>query len=159
MPRGTGSTGKTPGAELRKLIDEYKLSVRATALAMGETSMSLKAALDGKKKFTPEFALKLEKVFGKKADEWVQMQVACDFAAAKSNASLQNKLAHIKKAADIESGRGPKKGAAGAKKGPKTTAKSAAGAKKGPKAGTKTAKVSTGAKRGPKPKTTTATEM
>ncbi|MDR0551157.1 MAG: HigA family addiction module antidote protein [Spirochaetaceae bacterium] len=157
MPRGTGSSGKTPGTELKKLIEEHGLSVRATALAMGETSMSLKAALDGKKKFTPDFALKLEKVFGKKADEWVQMQVACDFAAAKSNTSLQSKLAGIKKAGDIKSGRGPKK-EAGAKKGTKAGAKTAAGAKRGPKAAAKTAKT-TGAKRGPKPKTPAASEM
>ncbi|MDR0539786.1 MAG: HigA family addiction module antidote protein [Spirochaetaceae bacterium] len=154
MAKGTGSSGKTPGTELNKLIEQYKLSVRATAIEMGETPIGLKSIIDGKRKVSAEIALKLEKVFGKKAAEWLQLQQDHDLAEAKSKTSLQNKIAKMKKAADIESGhgRGPKPGSKkGAKAGSKKSPKAAA--KKGPKP------KAAGAKRGPKPKSTPAVSI
>ncbi|MDR2522058.1 MAG: HigA family addiction module antidote protein [Spirochaetaceae bacterium] len=119
MPKGTGVTGKTPGSELKKLIEQYKLSVRATAIELGENPISLKAVIDNKKKINAELACKLAKVFSSTPQQWIGLQTDYDLAEAKGKASLQKKIAGMKKAEQIESGRAPRGSAkkpAGAKK-------------------------------------------
>jgi addiction module HigA family antidote len=123
MDKGTAAAGQTPGGELKKLVEQYKLSVRATAIELGENPIGLKSVIDDKKKISVELALKLEKVFGKPAKFWTDLQTSYDLSAAKGKASLQKKIAAMKKADQIESGRGKAAGKTAAKKAP---------AKKGP---------------------------
>ncbi|MDR2602211.1 MAG: HigA family addiction module antidote protein [Spirochaetaceae bacterium] len=145
MAKVSGAAGmKTPGGELKKLIEQNNLSVRATAIELGENPIGIKAVIDNKKKVNVELALKLAKVFGTTPAYWIELQTNCDLAEAKGKASLQKLLSGMKKASQIESGRrrvgpadakksAPSKAAAQSKKpGPKKAAV-AAPKKPGPK--------------------------
>lgn len=154
MPRGkakgTAGGGKTPAAELNKLIKKLGLAQAQVAKDVGLSVMTLKKILDGKAKVDIERALIFAKYFGTTADFWIDLQKKAGLAEAKKDNKLQKQIKDLKKAKPVKAekktagkpagkkGKGKGKKTAGAKRGPKPGAKKAA-AKKPAKKTTKKA--------------------
>jgi addiction module HigA family antidote len=138
----------SPGAKVKGLIDEYYLSIDTVAVDLGLSPSFIRLIVNGKRKLSPDLAIRLAKYFGGTAEEWYGIQVSCDLDEARQDKQLLEAVKVIKKA---KKGTPPKKEVvkeakqAAGKKAP--AAKKADAVKKGP---------ATGAKRGRKPKAATA---
>ena len=74
-----------PGAYVRaNIIGPLELTVGEAATVLGVTRQALSSLLNGHVSLTPEMALRIEKAFGTKMDELVQMQTACDIAETRA---------------------------------------------------------------------------
>lgn len=155
MPRAKGKVGvtggKTPAAELEKIIKKFGLSQTQVAKETGMSAMTLKSVLNGQTKVNIERALIFAKYFGTTSDFWIDLQKKTGLAEAKKDSKLQKQLSGIKKAKPSSTEKGGGK-AAGAKRGPKPSVK---------KAGTKKAAAKKPAVKKPRavkpPSTTTTT--
>lgn len=72
-----------PGELLREIIEEHLgLSISETARRIGISRQTLHAILAGTAPLTPETALRLGKLVGRKPDLWLHMQQAFDLWTA-----------------------------------------------------------------------------
>jgi addiction module HigA family antidote len=73
-----------PGLEFKeRIISHNNLSVSGTAELLGVTRVTLSKILNGHGAITPNIALRIEKVFGEKADEWLMLQRQYDLSREK----------------------------------------------------------------------------
>ena len=77
-----------PGRIVRSAcLEPLGLSVTAGAKILGVTRQALNNVINGKSGISPEMAIRLTKAFGGTEETWLQMQLACDLAAARKNES------------------------------------------------------------------------
>lgn len=75
-----------PGEILREdIINAANLSVTEAASFLGISRLSLSKILNGRGNITPNIALRLEKVFGGKAEFWLRMQRTFDLEMERKN--------------------------------------------------------------------------
>ncbi len=68
-----------PGIILKEdVLDANKLSISTAADLLGVTRLTLSKIVNEKGSVTPNIALRIEKVFGGKADFWLRMQRGYD---------------------------------------------------------------------------------
>ena len=88
----------TPGSVLKdKFMKEYQLDVKKLADGTGIPSASLNQIIEGKKKVSPDLALRLSKFFGNLPKFWLELQNAADLAVLNKDTVLQESLKNIKK--------------------------------------------------------------
>lgn len=73
-----------PGALVKDCLEELNLSIAAGAEALGITRQQLNNVVTGRSAITPEMAVRLEMVFGGKADMWMRMQTNYDLDKVRS---------------------------------------------------------------------------
>ena len=72
-----------PGEFLRaEFVEPMALVQREVASALGISEVGLNILLNGRKRLSPDMALRLERAFGVSAATWLNMQAACDLYAA-----------------------------------------------------------------------------
>jgi addiction module HigA family antidote len=75
-----------PGPWLRaEFVEPYRLTVVATAQALGVTRVAMSNLLNGKAALSADMALRFEKAFGISADVLMRMQAAYDIAQAREH--------------------------------------------------------------------------
>lgn len=75
---------KHPGNFIRTcIIEPLGLSITDAARALAVTRPALSALLNSRASLTPEMALRIEKAFGQKMDDLLEMQTAYDIAQAR----------------------------------------------------------------------------
>ena len=80
-----------PGDLIRtEVLEPLGLSVTAAADALGVRHATLSDMLNGNAALTPEMALRIEKAFGPRMDQLLQMQLAYDVARLRSHESEIN---------------------------------------------------------------------
>jgi addiction module HigA family antidote len=72
-----------PGLGIRDLIEDAKMSVTEAARKLGVTRQALNNLVNGHAGISPEMAIRLEKVFGGTAEQWLRVQTAYDLAEAR----------------------------------------------------------------------------
>lgn len=73
-----------PGEILKmELIEGRKLSIRKIAKLLDTSLLNISNILNGKEKISPTIALRLETVFGGKADFFVRLQTTYDLEEVK----------------------------------------------------------------------------
>jgi antitoxin HigA-1 len=72
-----------PGFGIRDLIENAGMSVTDAARKLGVTRQALNNLVNGKAGISPEMAIRLEKVFGGTAEQWLRVQTAYDLAEAR----------------------------------------------------------------------------
>ena len=80
-----------PGMLVKDCLAEYNLSIAAGAKALGITRQQLNNVVTGRSAITPEMAVRLEMVFGGKADMWMRMQTNYDLDKVRSEKHLELK--------------------------------------------------------------------
>lgn len=77
-----------PGVYVRRdCLERYHLSVTDAAFALGVSRQALSNLLGAKAGISPEMALRLDRVFGGGAENWLQRQMSYDLAEARKRAS------------------------------------------------------------------------
>jgi addiction module HigA family antidote len=77
-----------PGDLIRtEIVEAHGLSVSKAAEVLKVRRATLSDLLHGKAALTPEMALRIEKAFGPDMDHLLRMQLACDVARARRQAS------------------------------------------------------------------------
>lgn len=66
-------------------IDELGLTAAQLSNALGVSSSTVSRILQGKISITPDMAVRLERVFKKRAEFWLQMQINYDLWQAENN--------------------------------------------------------------------------
>lgn len=75
-----------PGEILREeVISAANISVTEAASLLGISRLSLSKILNGRGGITPNIALRLEKVFGGKAEFWLRLQRSFDLETARKD--------------------------------------------------------------------------
>ena len=72
-----------PGEGIRDLIEEAKMTVTEAARKLGVTRQALNNLVTGRAGISPEMAIRLEKVFGGTAEQWLRVQTAYELAQAR----------------------------------------------------------------------------
>ena len=72
-----------PGYGIRVLIEDAGMSVTDAARKLGVTRQSLNNLVNGRAGISPEMAIRLEKVFGGTAEQWLRVQTAYELAQAR----------------------------------------------------------------------------
>lgn len=72
-----------PGYGIRDLIEEAGMSVTDAARKLGVTRQALNNLVNGRAGISPEMAIRLEKVFGGAAEQWLRIQTAYELAQAR----------------------------------------------------------------------------
>ena len=72
-----------PGEGIRDLIDDAKMTVTEAARKLGVTRQALNNLVTGRAGISPEMAIRLEKVFGGTAEQWLRVQTAYELAQAR----------------------------------------------------------------------------
>jgi len=111
---GRGAGGKTPAAELEKILTNLGVAQTRAARDLGMQPATFKNLLSGKKKFEIETCLLVAKYTSTSPDFWIELQRKTGLAEAKANTKLQNQLRDLKKPIPTAALRGgsAKKGAA-----------------------------------------------
>ena len=68
------------GVVLRQCIEPLGLSITDAASALGVTRNTLSELVNGKRGISPEMAVRLSKVFGGSAENWLTQQALYDLA-------------------------------------------------------------------------------
>jgi len=130
-----------PGDELKKLLEEYNISIAQVSKEVGLSVSAIRQILSGKAKVSLHIAKRLSKYFPQTTVKyWIDLQTAYDLAELDKDTELNDELKKIPKAkknaqvsAPVKSGKGGKGGKAVAEK---AQAKGGKGSKGGKKAGT-----------------------
>jgi addiction module HigA family antidote len=78
-----------PGEIIREMcIEPTGMSITATAQILGVTRKTLSALLNGKAGISPEMALRLQQVFGRSAESWLQLQMQYDLWQARQKINI-----------------------------------------------------------------------
>ncbi len=72
-----------PGHGIRELIQDAEISVTEAARKLGVTRQALNNLVTGRAGISPEMAIRLEKVFGGTAEQWLRIQTAYELAQAR----------------------------------------------------------------------------
>ena len=73
-----------PGEVVRETcLKPLGLTVSAAAAALGVTRKALSGLLTGQNRVSPDMAIRLEQVFGSRADAWLRMQMQRDLWEAR----------------------------------------------------------------------------
>jgi antitoxin HigA-1 len=72
-----------PGFGIRDLIEDAGMGVTDAARKLGVTRQALNNLVNGKAGISPEMAIRLEKVFGGTAEQWLRVQTAYELAQAR----------------------------------------------------------------------------
>jgi addiction module HigA family antidote len=72
-----------PGFGIRGLIEDAGMGVTDAARKLGVTRQALNNLVNGKAGISPEMAIRLEKVFGGSAEQWLRIQTAYELAEAR----------------------------------------------------------------------------
>ena len=72
-----------PGFGIRDLIEDAGMGVTDAARKLGVTRQALNNLVNGKAGISPEMAIRLEKVFGGTAEQWLRIQTAYELAEAR----------------------------------------------------------------------------
>ena len=72
-----------PGFGIRDLIEDAGMSVTDAARKLGVTRQALNNLVNGKAGISPEMAIRLEKVFGGSAEQWLRIQTAYELSEAR----------------------------------------------------------------------------
>ncbi len=72
-----------PGEGIRDLIEDAKMTVTEAARKLGVTRQALNNLVTGRAGISPEMAIRLEKVFGGTAEQWLRVQTAYELAQAR----------------------------------------------------------------------------
>jgi addiction module HigA family antidote len=87
-----------PGEIIREFcVDALELTVTGAANALGVSSETLSALLEGRSGINPEMALRLSKVFGRTPEGWLRLQLQYDLWKTEQNIDLST-LKRIKAA-------------------------------------------------------------
>ena len=79
-----------PGLVIKELyIEEYGMSLRAVASALGVSAPTFSRLVSGKSSVSVEMALRLERVLGGSAESWLQMQTNYDMWQPKQSDRYQ----------------------------------------------------------------------
>ena len=73
-----------PGFGIRDLIEDAGMGVTDAARMLGVTRQALNNLVNGKAGISPEMAIRLEKVFGGSAEQWLRIQTAYELAEARA---------------------------------------------------------------------------
>ena len=73
-----------PGFRIRDLIEDAGMGVTDAARKLGVTRQALNNLVNGKAGISPEMAIRLEKVFGGSAEQWLRIQTAYELAEARA---------------------------------------------------------------------------
>jgi addiction module HigA family antidote len=74
-----------PGEGIRDLIEEAEMTVTEAARKLGVTRQALNNLVTGRAGVSPEMAIRLEKVFGGTAEQWLRVQTAYELAQAREH--------------------------------------------------------------------------
>lgn len=89
-----------PGFGIRDLIEDAGMGVTDAARKLGVTRQALNNLVNGKAGISPEMAIRLEKVFGGTAEQWLRIQTAYELAEAREReGEITEGLIPLKKAA------------------------------------------------------------
>ena len=80
-----------PGAYLKELLDELKISQYRLAKELGVPAMRINLIVNGKRPITAELALRLGRYFGQNARYWMNLQSRYDLDVAED--ALANQVA------------------------------------------------------------------
>ena len=69
-----------PGFGIRDLIEDAGMSVTDAARKLGVTRQALNNLVNGRAGISPEMAIRLEKVFGGSAEQWLRIQTVYELA-------------------------------------------------------------------------------
>jgi addiction module HigA family antidote len=72
-----------PGFGIRDLIEDAGMSVTDAARKLGVTRQALNNLVNARAGISPEMAIRLEKVFGGSAEQWLRIQTAYELAEAR----------------------------------------------------------------------------
>lgn len=72
-----------PGEGIRDLIEDAEMTVTEAARKLGVTRQALNNLVTGRAGISPEMAIRLEKVFGGTAEQWLRVQTAYELAEAR----------------------------------------------------------------------------
>lgn len=75
-----------PGTGLADEFEVLGLNASRAAAALGVDRSTLHRVMHGESAITPDMALRLEKVIGSTADQWLRLQVAHDLAGLRADA-------------------------------------------------------------------------
>lgn len=95
-----------PGETVNEIIEDFHLSQRVAAKALGVTEQYLSDIIEGRRGISPRIATRLAGVFGPSAGFWMRMQANCDAPLPSERQSLRRKFgdqrACVKCGQDIE---------------------------------------------------------
>jgi antitoxin HigA-1 len=83
------------GLVLRQCIEPLGLSITDAAAALGVTRRTLPELVKGKRRISPEMAVRLSKVFGGSAESWLTRQMYYDLAQVRADRIKLKRLQQV----------------------------------------------------------------
>ena len=80
------------GFVLRQCIEPLGLTITRAAEALGVTRTTLSELVNGKRRVSPEMAVRLSKVFGGSAQSWLVQQAQYDLAHVRTDTTRLKRL-------------------------------------------------------------------
>ncbi len=77
-----------PGVMIKEIIHECGLTVTASAKELGVTRQALDNLINCRSHLSPTMALRIAKLFGGSAENWMRIQVAYDLALARDTVDV-----------------------------------------------------------------------
>lgn len=90
-----------PGEVLREEIESRGITQTKLANEIGVRVSLLNELINGKRKFTIEYAMMIEAALGIDADFWIRMQANYDRKMVNLNKKFMDKISHIRRIAAV----------------------------------------------------------